>query len=139
MAKKIAVGIDIGTYQIKVVVAESSADDRSFPNVIGTGFAESKGLRHGYIINSTDVVKSLSQALKQAEEASGIKIRKAFLSVGGIGLAGVVSQGSVVISRADYEIDELDIKKVFEVCEKEIPPSFLLNRKIIHTIPLQYK
>lgn len=138
MAKKISVGIDIGTYQVKVVVAENS-DNKDLPKVLGTGFAESKGLRHGYIINSTDVTKSLSQALAQAESASGIKIKKAFLSVGGIGLGSIVSQGSIVISRADFEIDELDIKKVLEVCEKEIPPSFLLNRKIIHTIPLQYK
>ena len=59
--------------------------------------------------------------------------------MGGIGLGSIVTQASTIISRADYEIDELDIKKVLEVCEKEIPPSFLLNRKIIHTIPLQYK
>ncbi len=138
MAKKIAVGIDVGTNKIKVVVAES-ADDKEVPRVIGTGFAESKGLRHGYIINSTDVTKGLKQAISQAESASGIKIRKAFLSVGGIGLSSITTQGSMMISRADYEIDDLDIKKVFEVCEKEIPQSFLLNRKIIHTIPLQYK
>src|SRR3989344_7403493 len=138
MAKKISVGIDIGTYQIKVVVAEQS-NNKDSPNIIGTGFAESKGLRHGYIINPTDVTKSLTQALNQAEASSGIKIKKAFLSVGGIGLGSIVTQASTIISRADYEIDELDIKKVLEVCEKEIPPSFLLNRKIIHTIPLQYK
>ena len=139
MAKKISVGIDIGTYQVKVVVAENSGNHKELPKVIGTGFAESKGLRHGYIINAPDVIKSLSQAIKQAEESSGVKIRRAFLSVGGIGLGSIVSQGSIVISRADFEIDELDIKKVLEICEKEIPPSFLLNRKIIHTIPLQYK
>lgn len=139
MAKKISVGIDIGTYQVKVVVAENSSNIKELPKVIGTGFAESKGLRHGYIINAPDVIKSLSQAIKQAEDSSGIRIRRAFLSVGGIGLGSIVSQGSIVISRADFEIDELDIKKVLEVCEKEIPPSFLLNRKIIHTIPLQYK
>ena len=46
MAKKISVGIDIGTYQIKVVVAEQS-NNKDSPNIIGTGFAESKGLRHG--------------------------------------------------------------------------------------------
>lgn len=139
MAKKISVGIDIGTYQIKVVVAEESDSNKELPKIIGTGFAESKGLRHGYIINSGDVIRSLSHALKEAEATSGHRIRKAFLSVGGIGLSSIIATGSTVISRADYEIDELDIKKVLETCEKEIPNSFLLNRKIIHTIPLQYK
>ena len=102
MSKKIAVGIDVGTYQIKVVVAEGvGSDDKEFPSVLGTGSAESKGLRHGYIINSTDVVKCLRQALSQAEKNSGLKISRAFLSVGGIGLESAVSTGSVMVSRCD--------------------------------------
>ena len=140
MSKKIAVGIDVGTYQIKVVVAEGvGSDDKEFPSVLGTGSAESKGLRHGYIINSTDVVKCLRQALSQAEKNSGLKISRAFLSVGGIGLESAVSTGSVMVSRGDSEIDELDINKLHEVCEKEIPAGAILNRKIIHSVPLQYK
>ena len=55
MAKNIAVGIDIGTYQIKIVVVENIREkDKNSFKIIGTGFAESKGLRHGYIINVTD-------------------------------------------------------------------------------------
>lgn len=140
MARKISVGIDIGTYQVKVVVSEqTSANDDVLPRVIGTGFAESKGLRHGYIINSSDVTKSLRSALAQAEKTSGIKIKKAFLSVGGIGLSAIVGQGTVIISRGDSEIDQLDVEKVIEVAEKELPQAVTLNKKIIHTVPLQFK
>ncbi len=144
MAKKIAVGIDIGTYQIKVVVAENvgagaSATGRDFPRVLGMGFAESRGLRHGYITNPEDVAKSLSHAISQAEKTSGVRISRAFLSVGGIGLGSVTSNGSIIISRGDSEIDELDVSKVHEICEKEIPAAMITNRKIIHPIPLQYK
>lgn len=140
MARKISVGIDIGTYQVKVVVAEqASTNDDVLPRVIGTGFAESKGLRHGYIINSSDVTKSLRSALNQAEKTSGIKIKKAFLSVGGIGLSAIIGQGNVIISRGDSEIDQLDVEKVIEVAERELPQAITLNKKIIHTVPLQFK
>ncbi len=140
MAKNISVGIDIGTYQVKVVVAEKIREgDKIVPHVIGTGFAESKGLRHGYIINSADVIKSIGQAVSQAEKATGVQIKKAFISVGGIGLSSVVTQGSVIISRADSEITELDLAKAVESCQSEIPASLSLNRTIVHTIPLAYK
>lgn len=139
MAKKIAVGIDIGTSQVKVVVAENVGLETGFPTVIGTGFAESKGLRHGYITNPSEVVKSLSQAIKQAEKNSGVRISRAFLSVGGIGLQSAISIGSIMVSRGDSEIDELDVSKLHEICEKEIPAATILNRKIIHSVPLQYK
>lgn len=139
MAKKIAVGIDVGTYQVKVVVAERISDDDALPRILGTGFAESRGLRHGYIINSSDVHSCLRRAVSQAEKASGIKIKRAFLSVGGIGLGSTISQGTIMISRADAEIDKLDMNKVLEAAEKEISPSVILNREIIHTIPIHYK
>jgi cell division protein FtsA len=140
MIKNIVVGIDIGTYQIKVVVAESiHQNGTSSINVIGTGFAESKGLRHGYIINSTDTNKSLALAITEAEKNANIKIKKALLSVGGIGLGSVVSHGSLIIPRADSEITELDVKNVLSVAESEIPSNIAVNKKIIHTIPISYK
>ncbi len=140
MARNITVGIDIGTYQVKVAVAEQiKGAHGNEPRIIGAGCSESRGLRHGYIINSTDVVKSIHEAVTQAEKTSGQKIRRAFLSVGGIGLSSLVSQGTAMISRADNEITNLDVSKALENCEKEIPSSIILNKKIIHAVPIQYK
>ena len=139
MKRNTTVGIDVGTYQIKIAVAELGKNEDYAPRIIGTGLAESKGLRHGYIINSEDITKGILSASRQAEKASGIAIKKAFISVGGIGLSGTTVSGNIVISRADSEISGLEIAKVQEACEKEVPASFLLNRKIIHAVPLSYK
>ena len=75
MSQKISVGIDIGTYQIKVVVSESilTEDGTYIPRIIATGEAESKGLRHGYIINIADVTRCVRIAVEQAEKAAKIK------------------------------------------------------------------
>jgi cell division protein FtsA len=140
MAKNIAVGIDIGTYQIKVVVTEATYEKGVYStSVIGTGFAESKGLRHGYIMNPTDTSQSLAIAIAEAEKKSHIKIKKALLSIGGIGVGSVVSHGSLIIPRADSEITDLDIKNVLSIAESEIPSNIAINKKIIHTIPISYK
>lgn len=140
MNRNIAVGIDIGTYQIKVVVASYDGGDNSdMPNIIGAGFAESKGMRHGYIMNHIDVIKSLKHAISQAEKTSGVKIKKAYLSLGGIGLSGVVSHGSIIISKASSEITDLDAKNIMTVAESEIPKSVSINKRIIQSIPISYK
>lgn len=138
MSKKISVGIDIGTYQVKVLVAESSSED-NLPRVIGLGMSESKGLRHGYIINTNDVVKNLKSAVSQAERTSKCRIRSAYLSVGGIGLSSIATKGSIMISRADLEITEIDLKNALIFAEENIPSNVILNKKIIHTIPIGYK
>ena len=133
-------GIDIGSYQIKVVVAESVKENGKIARkIIGVGYTESRGLRHGYILNQEEVAKSLRHAISQAEKASGVKIKKALVSIGGIGLSAVTSSGTIVISRADYEITALDIIKALDVSQSEIAKTYSQNNKIIHTVPIQFK
>lgn len=139
MSRNIITGIDIGTYQVKIVIAEHvKGKGKHFPRIIGTGISESKGLRHGYIINQSDVIKSIRDATAQAEHAAKVKIKHAFLSVGGVGLEEIRSRGEAIISRADSEITDLDIKKALDDSEKKAKQR-ILNRKIIHVIPLTYK
>lgn len=139
MRTKISAGIDIGTYQIKVVVAKTSSDGQSAPKIVGLGYAESKGLRHGYIINQTDAIRSIRRAVRQAEKSSGVRIEKAYVSIGGIGLGSYTAEGTIMISRADAEVTEIDLEKVAEECSRQIPTSISVNRQNIHTIPISYK
>ena len=141
MSQKISVGIDIGTYQIKVVVSESilSEDGSYIPRIIATGEAESKGLRHGYIINISDVTRCIKLAVNQAEKAAKIKIKRAYISIGGIGLSSVVGKGLVMITKADLEITDLDVKNVLTEAESSLSPSSLMNKQIIQTIPQAFK
>ncbi len=142
MARQITVGIDIGTYQVKVVVAELVREEGKHTptaRIIGTGLAESKGLRHGYIIHGSDVTESIKTAVALAEKSSGVRIRKALIAVGGIGLASMTSTSSTIISRADLEVSELDIEKVEEQCQKDLPAPLIQNRRVLHAIPISYK
>ena len=140
MARHIATGIDIGTFHIRVVIAEQVQTGNTFtPKIIGTGFAESKGLHHGYITSSRDVTQNILQAVNQAEKMAGIKVKRAFVSVGGIGLSGVTATGSTIISRADLEVTDLDIAKVEEAAETAIPHSIALNKRVINIIPVEFK
>ncbi len=106
MAHKIVTGIDVGTYQVKVVIVREpdATEGKSLPQIIGTGYAESRGLRNGYIINESDVVRSVRNAIAQAEKAAGVRVKHAYISMGGIGLDEVHSRGEAITSRADSTI-----------------------------------
>lgn len=128
-------GIDIGTHTTKVVVIgfDKGKDE---PVVLSTGTSETKGMRFGYITDVEGVTKSIKKAVKQAENVLGIKIKRAYISVGGISLSSSISTGSVIISKADQEITNLDVQKVISNSEENLD---IVNRKIIHTIPIGYK
>jgi cell division protein FtsA len=139
MARRIATGIDIGTYQVKVVVVEELVDKRGRElRILGTGLAESKGLRHGYIVNKDEVAASIAKAKSQAEATARIPIRAGFLAVGGISLDEARASGAAIISRADQEITALDLEKAAHAAREAAAPGFL-NRHVLHSIPLEYR
>jgi cell division protein FtsA len=140
MSEHIITGIDVGTYQVKVAIVRvpKNKDERALPQIIGTGFAESRGLRNGYIINEADVVRSIRSAVAQAEKAAGVSVKKAYLSIGSIGLDEMVATGEIITSRADSEITNIDIEKAQADSEERIA-DHIPNRKVIHAIPLRYR
>lgn len=135
MNKRIITGIDIGSHTVRVVITEYT-HGAGLPHIIGLGRSESRGLRHGYIININDAVKSVRQAVEEAEQNSGVRIREAFLSVGGVGLEGAQTLGAAIISRADSEITESDVERAHRACEQNLQNA--ANKRIIHTIPISY-
>ncbi|MEK7060444.1 MAG: cell division protein FtsA, partial [Patescibacteria group bacterium] len=140
MKRRIATGIDIGTYQVKMVVVEELSDKKSGRQlrILGTGLAESRGLRHGYIVNKEEVSASIMKAKQEAESAARIPLRAGFLAVGGISLDEARATGSTIISRADQEITVLDIEKAGKAAREAAAPGFL-NRRVLHSIPLEYR
>lgn len=139
MTRRFITGIDIGTYHVKVVISERIQNrDKHFPKIIGTGFSESRGLRHGYIINSNDVLKSIRKAVAQAEKEADTRIKRAFISIGGVGVDEVRAKADIAISRPEGDVTELDIENVLNKCEESISQK-IVNKKIIHVIPMKYK
>jgi cell division protein FtsA len=139
MKRRIATGIDIGTNQIKVVVVEEvKGPSGTLPQIIGTGLSESRGLRHGYVVNKEDVAESVRHAKAQAEGFARVPIKSAFLSVGGISLDEARASGETIISRADQEITELDVEKTKEAARMGASGAFT-NRRVLHEIPLEYR
>jgi cell division protein FtsA len=128
-------GIDIGTNSTKVVVVGFDKSKKE-PVVLATGISPTIGMRFGYVSNVDTVALSIKKAVKQAENILGIKIRKAYVSMGGISLSSSTSTGSVIISKADQEITNLDVTKAIANSEENLD---ILNKKIIHTIPLSFK
>ena len=129
------VGIDIGTESTKVVVVGFDKG-KTNPTILATGISKTKGMHSGYITNIDNVATSITKAVKQAENVLGIKIRKACVSIGGISLSSVIASGTVSVTKADQEITNFDVSRAISNSQESLN---LLNKKIIHIIPIGYK
>lgn len=136
MRKHTVTGIDIGTFYVKVVIAQIQKDGTP-PHIIGTGSALSRGLRHGYIVNQHDVVESIQKAVAQAQKEAGVKVDRAYISIGGIGLEDLYAHGEAIVSRANSEVSEIDGDTALADAETRIGRE-LVNRKVLHAIPVEF-
>ncbi len=135
---KIVTGIDVGTNQVRVVIAEHMSDPRQLPRVLGTGYAESRGVKNGYVVSVEEASRSIAVAVAQASKAANVKVKKAYLGVGGIGVDEAFARGETVVERGDSVVSDRDIPRAIAASEKALPPAATQNRKIIHTVPLRY-
>lgn len=140
MADQIVTGIDVGTYHVKVAVAripKQTGNTQVKPEIIGTGLAESRGLKNGYIVHPEEVTRSIKAAVAQAEKAAGMPIKRAHIAIGSIGLEEMYSHGEIIPARADSEVTNGDLEKLMQDSEERILDR-IPNRRILHGIPLRY-
>ncbi|OGG58030.1 cell division protein FtsA [Candidatus Kaiserbacteria bacterium RIFCSPHIGHO2_01_FULL_55_17] len=136
--RKIYAGIDIGTSQTKVVIAAPGESPELPMQILGTGTANSKGMRHGYVVDPREATRGIREALHRAASQAKVRVRRARVALGGIGLEEVRSTGEVSLTPSGGIVTDREVDRSLRESEKRAS-SKLVNRSIIHTIPLEYR
>lgn len=128
-------GLDLGTSKVTVVVAERESDGES-AQIIGVGQAPSNGIRKGLIVNLDQAVKSVRQAVSDAQNMVGQDINEVTVSFGGGDVTNIRSKGMVSLGKSPRPVMQLDIERVIEAAQADV--SVPANQSILHTIPVEY-
>ena len=91
--------VDIGSSQIKAVVAEISDIGRIVTR--GLGSARSGGLKQGVVIEIDSVVEALKRAVSAANQMAGTKLSDPLVSVGGSHLIGQDISATVMLNHRE--------------------------------------
>ena len=91
MSDDIIVGLDIGSKNIRVVVAEKN--DEGHLQITGIGMSESTGIHRGIVTNIENTVQGINKAVDEAEVMSGVDISHCTVGLGGVHIEGVNSKG----------------------------------------------
>lgn len=127
---EVVVGLDIGTTKVCCVVGEVFDEG---VDIIGVGTAPSVGLKKGVVVNIESTVKSIRQAVQQAEDDAGCEIHSVYTGIAGNHIKGFNSPGILAIN--GREIRDTDIEDVI-VAAKTVKISE--NQQIIHVLPQEY-
>ncbi|MCM3759357.1 cell division protein FtsA [Alkalihalobacillus oceani] len=129
---EIYVSLDIGTSNVRVIIGEMS---NGTMNIIGVGKAGSTGIKKGSIVDIDETVRSIRQAIDQAERMVGLSIKQVIVGINGNHVQLQPCHGVVAVSNSDREIGDEDIARVIDAAQVvSVPP----EREIIDVIPKQF-
>ncbi len=116
--KRIA-ALDVGSNKVVYVIGER--DSYNDIHIIGVGEVRSRGIYKGAINNLSEAKVSILEALKEAEEMAGVKVRDVVFNVSGSSLKNntIKSQNekeTITISPNPVEIEEAHITRLIERC-----------------------
>jgi cell division protein FtsA len=130
MAKeRIITGIDVGSFKICTVIAQTVSDKVS---IIGVSSVPSRGIKKGVVVDIDDAVEAIAQSLEAAERMAGYAAGASFVVVDGSHIASLNSKGVVAVPRQDSEITVEDVARAMEAAQAISIPS---SQEIIHVLP----
>jgi cell division protein FtsA len=129
-----AVGIDLGSSKIRVVIGARTGEQVS---VVGYGEANSEGVRRGAISDLQTPLNPLIEAIHAAENMSGYDVSGASLSINSGSIASTYVEGMVLTQEAQGRggLSEDDLMRVEEAAMKGKVPN---NREILDFVPFEY-
>ncbi|HEX9656597.1 MAG TPA: cell division protein FtsA [Bacteroidota bacterium] len=131
--ENIIVGLDIGTTKTCAVVA--GTDEHGKVNILGVGRSPSEGMMRGVVTNIQRTVKSISNAVAEAQAQSGVAIKSVIVGIAGDHIQSFQSRGVIAISGPENEVAQADVDRLIEDTKRIALPA---DRKIIHVIPQEF-
>lgn len=129
-----AVGIDVGTFKTRCVVASLDGSDQ--PRVVGVGVAPTTGMRKGVVVTLNGPARAIDEALGEAERMGGHQVHGALVSINGSHIVSTHADGMVAVGAVDHVIGQDDIIRVEEVATIGKIPA---NREILDVTAHAYK
>jgi cell division protein FtsA len=131
--KKIISAIDVGTTKICTIIG--SLDSGGNVQVLGVGLVPSHGMHKGMVVNVEEARESITESIRRAEQASGLKVESAYIGVTGRHISSINSHGVVAIPRNDRLVRHDDLKRVLSSAQQV---NISDDRRILHAIPRNY-
>ncbi len=125
-------GLDIGSSQIKCIVAEEGKNGLS---VVAALKHPSVGLRRGVVVDPEEATGILRELVLDLQKISRRAVHNVYVNVNGEHIKSRISRGVSVVSRPDQEIQEDDVERVLQSSKAiKVTP----NHLVLHNIAREY-
>ncbi|MDU0356450.1 cell division protein FtsA [Paraglaciecola aquimarina] len=129
--RKLIVGLDIGTSDVKAVVGELLEDNSI--SIVGVGSHSSKGMDKGGVNDLNMVVQSVKRAVHEMELMADCSVSSVFMSISGRHVKCQNESGMVPIN--NQEVTQEDVDNVVHAA-RSVP--IAAERRLLHVLPQEF-
>ena len=130
----IAVGLDLGTTKIVAMIGKKNEYGKL--EILGIGKAKSIGVSRGVVNNILQTTQSIQQAVAEAENQSGYKIKDVVVGIAGQHIRSLQHSDYISRENGDEVIGDKDIDLLINQVHKL---AMLPGEEIIHVLPQEFK
>ncbi len=127
------VALDLGSSLTKVVVGRALGNEEI--EIIGVGTSPSTGIKNGGIVNIDTTIKSIVDAIGDAELMSGQEINQVIVNVTGKTIKADNSKGVVAITNKERTVSEEDVIRVIDAAQAIRIPA---DQQILHVLSKEF-
>lgn len=131
--KNIIVGLDIGTTQVRTLIAEVGEETEL--NILGIGTVPSEGLERGMVVDLESTGRSIEKSVQKAQDIANIEVEEAVVGISGGHIQCQNARAGVEVVSSMRGITEEDAARAREKATQMIVPK---DREIIHTLVQEY-
>jgi len=122
--------VDIGSSKVAALIAQPTEGGLQ---VLGSGQRESRGVKHGLVMDMERTEHAIREAVEQAERIARTNIDQAWISFSAGGLYSNVA--SVEVDLGGQRIAQTDVDSLLEAGRRSIDPE---GRMVLHAQPTLY-
>lgn len=137
---QVITAIDIGTTKICVIIAQINEENKL--EVKGIGTSKSIGMVNGIVVDIMKASKSMSDAIKEAEEMADFKAKNIYVGIAGEHIKSQNTIGRISLTSGTHpcDIDQQHVENVISNSKNNVKIQQGNERlEIIHAIPQYYK
>ncbi|MCS6972214.1 MAG: cell division protein FtsA [Leptospiraceae bacterium] len=131
---RIIAALDLGSSKTVALVARVTSPEEV--EIIGLGVVEGRGVKSGSVTNLELAVKSIREAIEEAELMSAVEIDEVVINISGKNVRGDNATGMVTITGRDRIITHADVFRVIEQAQNIRIPA---DQEILHVLSREFK
>lgn len=132
--EKTITAVDLGSSKTVALVARILSPDEV--EIIGMGVAPSRGIKAGSVTNIEQTVRSIREAVEEAELMSAVEVNEVIINITGKHVRGDNSTGVIAITNRDQVVTAQDIYRVIDAAQAVRIPA---DQDILHVLSREFK